>query len=886
MKKMKLDIQLFNGSCSIQSITETTNINTNQSTFTITAKTSVTGATYNGQKGAYMTAQWKYASASEWTSLTQQKFSISKESSVTKSWDLILDHNADGTLENINVRIKWYVTSSTNGTTGATNVTPTTIPRASIPTLSSSSVNMGSSVTIYTNRYSSSFTHTIRYAFGNANGTIASNVATSIIWTPSLTLANQIPSSISGVGTIYCDTYNGSTLIGTKTINITLNVPSSIVPTTSFTQVQEAGSVPSSWGIYVKSKSKVALAISGSGSYGSSISAYRISYYGGAVTTSSATTSFLTQSGSTTFTGQVTDTRGRSASTTTSINVVDYSNPTISTAQVQRCNANGVIDNNGEYMYISYGASISSCSSKNTPSAVYKVGYRVHNTGNYTYVNLTTNANSYSASGVLFSDGIKAASSSGTKVQFSTNNTYDIQFYVKDYFMEYTNVQSLDAGFDLMNFNASGKAMAIGKVSEATGNNELFEVGMDTNITGTLAVDKIDNTKGLYWKENGYGDKFKIVPNFNGYDDDNSLQIQSAVGGAGTDPTLSNIAVITGKSGNAWVKGRLATDTSFRIPANSNNGYGLVDHANNSIIKDWNNGTITMNATGGQLYLGHQNTSSINILDGKANIDSSGRVIAPRFHTIDLTWGGAGNQESGYRKIATFSTPASWSNHRMVFAVASRHTGGGIVSVACGNNSSTANNNYGVITYYGPTGSGSIVDIDSFKLYKKSDGTEMYLYWRYQDYNNTSITLLSTTGTTLSNGTWTTSPSETWHCNTTINNVVSLYDNSSGTNGTITLSETSANFSYIDIQFRSNDGENFVNSQRIYNPNGKYTTLLYSYTGDNNGYLYQKARTIYISGTSISTHATNRYSEATIKTSSASASKINNIYITKVMGYR
>ena len=517
MKKMKLDIQLFNGSCSIQSITETTNINTNQSTFTITAKTSVTGATYNGQKGAYMTAQWKYASASEWTSLTQQKFSISKESSVTKSWDLILDHNADGTLENINVRIKWYVTSSTNGTTGATNVTPTTIPRASIPTLSSSSVNMGSSVTIYTNRYSSSFTHTIRYAFGNANGTIASNVATSTSWTPPLTLANQIPSATSGVGIIYCDTYNGSTLIGTKTINITLNVPSSIVPSTSFTQVQEAGSVPSSWGIYVKSKSKVALAISGSGSYGSSISSYKISYYGGAVTTSSATTSFLTQSGNTTFTGQVTDTRGRSASTTTTINVVDYSNPTISTAQVQRCDASGNIDNNGEYMYISYGASISSCSSKNTPSAVYKVGYRVHNTGNYTYVNLTTNANSYSASGVLFTDGIKASSSSGTKVQFSTNNTYDIQFYVKDYFMEYTNVQSLDAGFDLMNFNASGKAMAIGKVSEAGANEELLEIGLRTKfyepIKDILVVDKIRTNNIL----NTYSFiKGRITPNSSG----------------------------------------------------------------------------------------------------------------------------------------------------------------------------------------------------------------------------------------------------------------------------------------------------------------------------------------------------------------------------------
>lgn len=502
MEKMKLNIQLFGASVSLTasatSSTDETAITTNQNYINLAIRVQTTKPTWNGNKTAYYQVTTTSQNNGTQTG-SKYYFSIGSSSgSGDKTFNVTLgpfDHNADGTLNDVSISVYVKITDSTNRT-ATKSVVMGTIPRASIPTLSSASVNMGSSVTIYTNRYSSSFTHTIRYAFGSASGTIASNVATSTSWTPPLTLAQQIPSAVSGVGTIYCDTYSGSTLVGTKTINITLNVPSSVVPSTSFTQVQEAGAVPSSWGIYVRTKSRIALAISGSGAYGSSITGYRISYYGGAVTTQSATTSYIQNAGTITFTGQVTDSRGRSASTTTSISVVDYYNPTISTAQVQRCDASGNIDNNGEYMYISYGASISSCSNKNTPSAVYKVGYRVHNTGNYTYVNLTTNANSYSASGMLFSDGIKAASASGTKVQFSTSNTYDIIFYVKDYFMEYTNLQLLDAGFDLMNFNASGKSMAIGKVSEATSSEEKLEIGLSTYLNEALYL--YDSTTNQY----------------------------------------------------------------------------------------------------------------------------------------------------------------------------------------------------------------------------------------------------------------------------------------------------------------------------------------------------------------------------------------------------
>ena len=501
MNKMRLNIQLFGGSCSIGTITETTTgADTNQSIFSIPATLSRTGSTHNNDN-AYMTMQWKYASASSWTTISKQTFGLpTSKTSVTKTWSLTLTHADNGTLENVQFRVQWYITDSTKGTTGATTFTPTTIPRASVPTLNYSSRQFGEQVIISTNRYSSSFTHTLEYTFAGSSGTIATNVGASYTWTIPNNLMNNIPNATSGTCTIICKTYNGSTLIGSKNVSLILNVPSGITPAISYKypSLQEMGSTPSNWNTWVQGKSKVGMTFYASGSYGSTISSFRSTLDGYTYSISKNSnneypfiSNYLNNVGTFSLVSVATDSRGRTHTDTWSnIQVVAYSNPTISTAQVQRCDASGNIDNNGEYMYISYGASISSCSGNNTSYAVYKVGYRVHGTGNYTYVDLTTNANSYSASGMLFSNGIKAASSSGTKVQFSTNNTYDIIFYAQDYFNPngITNVQLLDSGFDLMNFNPSGKAMAIGKVSEAGANEELLEIGMNTTIDGTLNV--------------------------------------------------------------------------------------------------------------------------------------------------------------------------------------------------------------------------------------------------------------------------------------------------------------------------------------------------------------------------------------------------------------
>lgn len=109
----------------------------------------------------------------------------------------------------------------------ATTVILDTIPRAS--TVSATTANIGSNPTITISRASSTFTHTLRYKFGSLSGTIVEKTSSTSYssWKIPTDFYYQIPNDKYGTGTIYCDTYNGSTLIGTKECSFRANVANS-----------------------------------------------------------------------------------------------------------------------------------------------------------------------------------------------------------------------------------------------------------------------------------------------------------------------------------------------------------------------------------------------------------------------------------------------------------------------------------------------------------------------------------------------------------------------------------------------------------------------------------------------------------------------------------
>lgn len=108
---------------------------------------------------------------------------------------------------------------------------------------------------------------------------------------------------------------------------------------------------------------------------------------------------------------------------------------------------------------------------------------------------------------------------------------------------------------------------------------------------------------------------------------------------------------------------------------------------------------------------------------------------------------------------------------------------------------------------------------------------------------------------------------------------VELYNDSTGSNTSITLSETAANFKYIEIFYRSND--NYYNSEKVYLPNQKNVSLISQWTGPTS--LYLKTSVCEINGTAI--NFLNGY-EVSIDTTGTAIATRSGIYITRVIGYK
>lgn len=395
-----------------------------------------------------------------------------------------VNHNSDGS-KSLTISAMYAIAATISGTyyskiEASATITLDSIARAS--SVSASNATMGSATTISISRASSSFTHTLTYLFGNTSGTIVTKTtATSVSWTPPLSLASQIPKAVTGTCTITCSTYNGSTLIGSKTCTLTLTVPSSVKPTiTSLAAVRVDGDVPSSWGIYVQTKSKAKLTINGAaGSYGSTISSYSITGGGYTSTASSFTTGFLNSSGSIKFTATVTDSRGRvSAAATVTISVVAYSPPRFSSYLSQRCLGNGTINDDGTYIRGLVSYAYSSCSSKNTitRAAYYK---KASDTA-------WTNASIAFSSGTAFTFG-------GGKI--STETSYDVKYTLTDAFTTISIQDIVSTAAVVMDFKQGGKGVAVGKVSEVY---KAFEVAedWDVRVYGKLLKDYIKSLVG------------------------------------------------------------------------------------------------------------------------------------------------------------------------------------------------------------------------------------------------------------------------------------------------------------------------------------------------------------------------------------------------------
>lgn len=376
-----------------------------------------------------------------------------------------ITHNADGT-KSVTISATFNIRATLSGTyrgtiTASQTITLNTIPRATQPTLSSTSVNMGSAVTISMPRASSSFTHDLAYQFAGGSWTsIATGRGTSHSWTVP-DLANRIPNATSGAMTIRCITKNGSATVGTKTVSMTAKVPSSVVPTVDTVTVSEATSgLAAQFGAYIQGKTKLAVNIAASGAKGSNITAYSTTLAGKTYTSGSFTSPVLTSKGSISLVTKVKDSRGRwSAAKTTTITLQAYSTPLIQELRAFRVDSAGAADEQGEYLRLDYQYSVTSLNSKNTARAV--IEYKRTTEDNWTEL-LTNTALSADTS-------VKPSTPT-----FSVDNQYDLRLTVTDWFgSSRSYMTTLPSGAVILDLLASGKGIALGKVAEVEG----FDLG-------------------------------------------------------------------------------------------------------------------------------------------------------------------------------------------------------------------------------------------------------------------------------------------------------------------------------------------------------------------------------------------------------------------------
>jgi hypothetical protein len=212
-----------------------------------------------------------------------------------------------------------------------------TIPRAS--SVSGGSGNIGGTSNINISRASSNFDHILYYSFGSISWRwIASNVGTSYTWTLPSDLYGQIPNANSGTGTLICETYSGSSYIGTSYVNFTANVVNSN-PVFSASQLTykdinstvTAITQNNQW--IVQNQSELQAVFTAATAQNSAIlSKYQITFNGGTQEKTAASTinyGFVDSSQNLTLQVKAIDSRGNSTTITKAVTILAYSPPII-----------------------------------------------------------------------------------------------------------------------------------------------------------------------------------------------------------------------------------------------------------------------------------------------------------------------------------------------------------------------------------------------------------------------------------------------------------------------------------------------------------------------------------------------------------------------------
>ena len=432
----------------------------------------VTGASsfgYDVNLGVYMDGAWKTGT---------QLVRVGEKQWAAKSWISDWFTIADKTSGTTTVSFNVYSTGGARRN-GTYSYAMAVDPAAS--TLSAASGTLGQAQTLNLTRYSAAFKDTITWSCGTASGTIAAlSQETSFEFTPPMELASQAPNAAAVEIRFTVSTYqaDGTTLVDTSSTTIAAAIPETVKPSCTLAVSDTTGSF-AAYGAYVQGRSRLHLVVTPTLAYGSEIASYQIAADGKTYTASDVTTDPIAGSGTLTLTARVTDRRGRTSdAAAVTITVLPCAAPQISSFTAQRCAADGTADEEGLYIKVTFGAAISPLNNKNT--AAYRVRYKKTGTEDWTTVTLTDYAGQY------------AVTNGTTVFAAAAADAWDVQISAQDAFAETAQTRSVPIAFSLVNYNASGRGLAFGRISQIE---DTFEVDMPArfykgvNLSSPLALD-------------------------------------------------------------------------------------------------------------------------------------------------------------------------------------------------------------------------------------------------------------------------------------------------------------------------------------------------------------------------------------------------------------
>ena len=254
---------------------------------------------------------------------------------------------------------------------------------------------------------------------------------------------------------------------------IYLTVPSSVKPTLNLAVSEGNTSMPAALKdiVFVQNQSRIKAVSGAAGAYGSSIRSCIITI--GSVTYASAlqvTSDIITSAGSITVSVTATDSRGRTATQSTTVTVLAYSHPSLTSAAIYRCAGlnDTTPDRSGGFACISPRGAVTALGNHNAKTCT--VHYKK-----------TTDA-TYSTIAVAMADYV--LDTEYVIFQVDTNATYNVYVTLSDSIAETTFIcVQLPSAGAYIDIPENGQGMGVGKKLEGTG----LEIGWDTHISGALS---------------------------------------------------------------------------------------------------------------------------------------------------------------------------------------------------------------------------------------------------------------------------------------------------------------------------------------------------------------------------------------------------------------